>query len=225
MPARRPTGGADGRGGSGFTIIEIVSVIAVMAVLFSLGFGLVNSAKQRAAVARARGELAALTQALEDYRRVYGDYPQTGNAPQATPTVGATITNLQAQALLLNALIGVYGPTNFSTRLNGPVLLEVSKFRLEVELTAATTANFGVAQGIPPSKQFVSNALLDPWGNRYMYYYKAPGAGGLQWRAPAYVLYSVGPDGQHIAPSISTGLFTGTQQTTGVNADNLYATP
>jgi hypothetical protein len=39
------------------------------------------------------------------------------------------------------------------------------------------------------------------------------------------VLYSVGPDGAHTPPNNTSGLFTGTTQTTGTNADNIYATP
>ncbi len=204
-------------------------VMAVMAILFSLSFATVRGAKQRGAIGKARAELATLTQALEDYRRHYGDYPQTGNAPQATPVASAVIGSVQAQALLLNALIGVYGPSNFSTRINGPVLIQISKFTLEVSLTTAKTLTFAVPQGTPPAKQAEPNCLLDPWGNRYMYYYKAAPVPGRppqnQWRAPAYVLYSVGPDGAHIAPAVATGLFTGTTQTTGTNADNIYATP
>jgi prepilin-type N-terminal cleavage/methylation domain-containing protein len=224
-PARPHAGGEGRLRRSGFTLIELLTVMAISAVLLSLSFGLVQAGKQRAAVGRARSELAALTQALEDFKRHYGDYPQTGNAQQASPVVSANIGNGQAQALLLNALIGVYGPSNFSTRINGPLLIEISKFTLEVPLTTATATTFGVAQGTPPSKQVVANALLDPWGNRYMYYYRAAGAAGSQWRAPAYVLYSVGPDGAHTAPSVASGLFTGTTQTTGNNADNIYVLP
>lgn len=209
----------------GFTLLELLTVMAITAILLGLSFGLVQAGKQRAAVGRARGELAALTQALEGFKRHYGDYPQTGNAQQASPVVSATVGNGQAQALLLNALIGVYGPSNFATRINGPMLIEISKFTLEVPLTTSTATTFGVAQGAPPSKQLVSNALLDPWGNRYMYYYRAAGAAGNQWRAPAYVLYSAGPDGAHTPPAVATGLFTGTTQTTGNNADNIYALP
>jgi type II secretory pathway pseudopilin PulG len=210
-------------------LIELLTVMIVIGILTSISLGMVRAAKQRSGIARARSELAALTQALERYKSHYGDYPQTGAAGPANPVVSATIVQSQAQALLLNALIGVYGPTNFITRLNGPTLLEVSKFKLEVDLTTATSATFAVPQGTPPVKQVVANSLLDPWGYRYQYFYKAAPAPGRpptnQWRAPAYVLYSVGPDGQHTAPNTSTGLFTGTTQTTGTNADNIFATP
>ena len=210
-------------------MIELLTVIVVIGILTSISLGIIRSSKQRAAIARAKSELAALAQALERYKSHYGDYPQTGGAGPANPMVSATIVQSQAQSLLLNALIGVYGPTNFITRLNGPTLIEISKFKLELDLTTATTATFAVPQGTPPIKQVVTNSLLDPWGYRYQYFYKAAPAPGqpptTQWRAPAFVLYSVGPDGQHTAPNTSTGLFNGTTQTTGTNADNIYANP
>ncbi len=214
---------------SAFTLIELLTVMIVIAILGAITLGVVRGAKQRASAARARSELAAIATALERYKSHFGDYPQTGNAAQATPAVSGLITMSQAQALLLNALIGVYGPTNFSTRINGPLFLEVSKFKLEADLTANTAITFGQPQGTPPVKQAVANSLLDPWGNRYQYFYRAAPAPGQTaanlWRAPAYVLYSVGPDGQHTAPATATGLYTGTAQTTGTNADNIYATP
>jgi len=213
----------------GFTVVEVITVMVVIAVLSALALGVISGAKQRAAAARARSELAALAAALERYKQHYGDYPQTGNAPQAAAAVTGTIAASQAQALFLNALIGVYAPANFANRINGPSFLEVSKFDLEVDLTVNTAATFGQAQGTPPTKTAVANCLLDPWGYRYQYYYRtapAPGRPPVNtWRAPGYVLYSVGPDGQHTPPATATGLFTGTTQTTGTNADNLFATP
>ena len=212
-----------------FTLIELLTVVGVITVLAGIAVGIVTAGKHRSLAARARGELAALAAALERYKAHYGDYPQTGSAAQATPIRTAVIGQNQGQALLLNALIGVYGPTNFAARINGPSFLEISKFRLEVELTVNTAARFGEPQGTPPVKTAEANCLIDPWGNRYMYYYKpapAPGRPPVNtWRAPAYVLYSVGPDGQHVAPATATGLFTGTTQTTGTNADNLFAAP
>ncbi len=205
-----------------------------MAIIVLLaGFAVVGiiGAKQRAAVARSKAELALLAAALENYKRHYGDYPQTGGAAQAPLAPTALIGTTTAQALLFNALTGVYAPTNFTTRINGPSLIDVSRFSLEAALTAAT---FAVPTGSPPAKTVVANSFLDPWGNRYLYYYKNP-RNTANWLAPGYVLYSAGPDGKlgtgappatgttdnGINPA--TGLYSGTSQTTGFNADNLYA--
>jgi len=211
---------------SAFTLLELLAVMAIIAILVSLSFGLVRSSKQRAAIARTRGDLAALVQALEAYKRHYGDYPQTGNAAQAAPLIGAVIAQGQAQSQLFNALTGVYGPTNFTIRLNGPTLVDLATLRPEVALVPIT---FGIPQGSPPAKLVVPNSFVDAWGNRYLYYYRpAPIAGrppNTQWQLPVYLLYSAGPDGQQTTPNQNTGLFTGTTQTTGTNADNIYATP
>ncbi len=227
--SRRHVGAGFVRRRHGVTLIELLTVMTVIGVLLALSLGMIRAAKQRSSIAKARTELAVLTQALERYKAHYGDYPQTGGTGQATPAVAARVGLAQAQAIFLNALIGVYGPTNFAARSNGPTFIEISKFTLEVPLTTAEVATFGVAQGSPPTKQAQPNSLLDPWNNRYMYYYKAAAPAGQQatnqWRLPSYVLYSVGPDGQHTAPNITSGLFTGTTQTTGTNADNIFATP
>lgn len=204
--------------------------IGVAAILAGFSLGMIRASKQRSAIARARADLAALSQALESYKQRYGDYPQTGASTQATVIPTATVAQTTAQAHLFNALTGVYGPTNFSARLNGPVLVELSRFTLEVPLTDTRMSQVAIAKGAPPMKDAVSNAFLDPWGNRYMYYYRpAPVAGRpvvTTWAQPGYLLYSAGPDGTHTAPNITTGVFTGTNgQFTGLNADNIYATP
>lgn len=211
-----------------FTLIEVLTVIAIIGLLVSFAIGGLYGAKQRAAIARAKSELAALSQALEDYKRHYGDYPQTGAAAQASQTITGTalIGAAQAQSLLFNALTGVYGPASFTTRLSGPTLVDVSKFTLEAALNATT---FAIPAGAPPAKPVVANSFLDPWGNRYLYYYKraSPAGGGAaaanSWQAPGFVLYSAGPDGAQTPPNANSGLYTGTTQTTGTNADNLYA--
>ncbi len=214
--------------GAGFTLIELLLVTAIIITLAAFAVGGIIGAKERAAVARSKAELAMIAQALEDYKRHYGDYPQTGAAAQASQTITGTtvIGATQAQALLFNALTGVYGPANFSVRLNGPTVIDVSKFSLEAALTATT---FAVPTGSPPAKPLVANSFLDPWGRRYLYYYKRAtpatpgGAAPTLWQASGYVLYSAGPDGAQTPPNVNTGLYTGTTQTTGTNADNLYA--
>jgi len=212
---------------AGFTLVELITVMAIIILLVAFSVTTIQGTKQRAAIARAKSELALLAQALEDYKRHYGDYPQTGAAGQANAAVTGAVGSAQAQALLFNALTGVYAPTNFTTRVNGPIFIDVSKFTLEIALVPAS---FAVPTGTPPTKPLVANSFLDPWGNRYLYYYKRPTPATVagqtpqnSWNAPAYVLYSAGPDGAQTPPNTNTGLYTGTTQTTGTNADNLYA--
>ncbi|HVS51667.1 MAG TPA: prepilin-type N-terminal cleavage/methylation domain-containing protein, partial [Opitutaceae bacterium] len=209
-----------------FTLVELLTVIAVIAILASLAVGLIRGAQQRAMLARAKSELALLTQALEAFKRVYGDYPQTGpsaaNSQRVTGTVGPGLAS--AQAVLFNALIGVYGPAGSAGgRLNGPLLVDISKFTLEVPLASSDLATFAIPVGTPPAKPAVNNAFVDPWGNRYLYFYKRSGAAASPWSAPAYVLYSAGPDGASTNLPSSVGFFSGTSRTAGDNADNLYA--
>lgn len=224
-PARRA------RCPSAFTLIELLVVIAIIMILIGLTLGLVQGAKQRANIARAKSELAHLAQALEDYKRHYGDYPQTGAAAHATAAVAAAIGTTQAEALLFNALTGVFGPSRFTAadHLNGPVFVDFTRLTPEIALPTAT---FAVPTGSPPQKLVVPNSFLDPWGRRYQYYYRtaAPvNAAGTTnvtntWQAGGYVLYSVGPDGlEATTPARATGLYSGTTQTTGTNADNIYA--
>ncbi len=219
MPHARPH-----RRSHAFTLLELLTVVAILALLAAISFGVIRSTKQRANTARAKAELALLSQALEDYKRHYGDYPQTGpsaaNPQRVTGTVGPGANT--AQARLFNALIGVYGPSNFNTRLNGPFLVDITKLTVEVPLNNAA---FAVASGSPPAKQAVNNAFLDPWGNRYLYFYKVatvPGRPAV-WTAPSFVLYSTGPDGASTTLPNPAGVFSGTTQTTGDNADNLYS--
>lgn len=214
-----------------FTLIELLTVIAVIAILTTIGLGAIRGAKERANIARARTELAALVTALEEFKRLYGDYPQTGEFMQApaTPTAEATGPGAQtAQAKLFNALTGVYGPRGFgnSDRLNGPNLLDVGKLKLNGSLTnqflvpVSNTPN-------PPSKPEQNVCLLDPWGRRYLYYYKNARTPN-QWQATGYVLYSAGrvvaANGtQTPSITVTTGLLLGTQ--TAEMADNIYANP
>src|SRR5687768_5553169 len=96
-----------------FTLLELLTVIAVLAILATFSIGAIRGAKERANIARARAQLSALATALEEFKRLYGDYPQTGEYQQApvTPTgVTATQPNgvgpnpATAQVKLFNAL-------------------------------------------------------------------------------------------------------------------------
>jgi prepilin-type N-terminal cleavage/methylation domain-containing protein len=93
----------------GFTLIELLTVIAIIAILASITLSVVTGVNQRAAISRTKAELVTLAQALESYKRQYGDYPQTEKADE-----------------LLQSLIGKRGPRGAEIR--GKILIEMTKF-------------------------------------------------------------------------------------------------
>jgi prepilin-type N-terminal cleavage/methylation domain-containing protein len=221
-----------------FTLLELLTVIGVVGVLTAFSIGAIRAAKERSNIARVRADLAALVTALEEYKRYYGDYPQTGEFAQApaTPTgISATSPNgagpglPTAQARLFNCLTGVFGPRAFSNsdRVNGPNFLP-SQFATTKYLNGTITdRTFLVPEGTPPRKVEQNVSIIDPWGRRYLYYYKNARSPNT-WQATSYVLYSAGKtvaaNGTQTPPiTVTTGLMLATQ--TAEMADNIYANP
>jgi prepilin-type N-terminal cleavage/methylation domain-containing protein len=215
------------RGRPGFTLLELLTVLAVIAILGAITLTAIHGVRQRVNIARAKAELAALATALEEFRRHHGDYPQLGEYSQAPVTpAGANIGPglATAQAKLFNCLTGLFGAREFGspTRLNGPNFLDAGRFSLNGTLT-----NRFHVPASPQSAAVEENiALLDPWGRRYLYYYK-DARNPAQWQAPGYVLYSagarIGANGDQTPLAPHTGLFPALP-TPGM-ADNIYANP
>ena len=78
-----------------FTLLELLAGLAIIAILTGLAIGAGHRAGQAGRAARARAELATMAAALENYRRTFGDYPQTDDP-----------------ARLLQSLIGRRDPLN-----------------------------------------------------------------------------------------------------------------
>lgn len=234
-------------GGRGFTLVELLTVIAVLAILTAFSLGAVRGARNRASLARARADLAAFATALEEYKRLYGDYPQLGEFGQAPATPTGQSTTLPngtapggntAQVKLFNCLAGVYGPKPDErgswARMNGVNLLPPQfldeKHLNGLNIQSGLPANFLVPVSNapnPPSKAEQNFCVLDPWGRRYLYYYKTART-PTNWQASGYVLYSAGPNvaanGTQTPPlNPTTGLLLPTQ--TAEMADNIYANP
>ncbi|CAM2776709.1 prepilin-type N-terminal cleavage/methylation domain-containing protein [Rariglobus hedericola] len=196
-------------GNRAFTLIELLTVIGIIAILAAITFGVVKGVNERAAIGQAKTELAVLSQALEAYKKQYGDYPQTGLVavgPNTTTALAATHT----QALLFNALAGKLGPKLGSaaeitnSAINSKSFVELSRFSLET--TTLPSVNNATA---------ALNSFLDPWGRRYMYYYNSAAAG---WRHPGYILFSVGPNADYQAPTNTVNNYTHAN-----NLDSIYA--
>lgn len=97
---------------AGFTLLELLAVIAIIAVLSGMVIGVGRRASERGKTARARVELAAISTALEDYKRTYGDFPRTDDEVQ-----------------LLRALQGRRGPAS-EIPVSGRGLIEAARFMI-----------------------------------------------------------------------------------------------
>jgi len=182
-----------------FTLIELLTVISIIGILSAISLNVVKGVKERSSVGLAKAELAALSQALEMYKLQYGDYPRAAGANLAASTTTASATD--GPGVLFNSLVGKLGPYSFSTNsaaaLNGKVFVDIARLTLQVPTSLPSTTN----------TTSVANAFVDPWGNRYLYYYKT--GTSAQWNTtPSYVLMSVGmddaPTGVDTAPTVTT---------------------
>ena len=191
-----------------FTLIELLTVIAIIGILAAITFGAIGSVRERSKINLCRTELASLAQALEAYKRQYGDYPQTGASAITTPTTAAAATSTSVEGYLFNALMGKRGPK--LDPIQGKLFVEASKFSLQ-------TANLPT----PGNTTSVDNCIVDPWGRPYLFYYRTNAAGVPAWKQSSYVLLSAGPDGALGINVTNAGLVTETDNTQA--ADNLFA--
>jgi prepilin-type N-terminal cleavage/methylation domain-containing protein len=146
-----------------FTLIELLTVIAIIGILAAITFGIAKGVQERAAINQTRVELAALAQALENYKKHYGDYPRV-----------TTTTAADGALQLYQSLNGQRGPTGAVLNPRQKAFLEASLFALETP-DAAITAD---------------NRILDPWGRAYRYLYNPAAAA---WQKRPYLLFSLGP--------------------------------
>jgi prepilin-type N-terminal cleavage/methylation domain-containing protein len=134
---------------TGFTLLELLTVIAIIGILAGIVIGVGRRATESGKGSRARAELAVIGTALESYRRIYGDYPQTDD-----------------EARLLQSLIGKAAPKG--EPMTGRVLLEMAKFAEAAPMAPTVPVDPFVNPGA---------VLLDPWGQPYVYVYKVPATG------------------------------------------------
>lgn len=101
----------------GFSLAELLVVSAIIATLVFIGFGIIQGVRQQTARSHARSDLAALSQALEQYRRHYGDYPQTADSPEKfyqalVCKLGPTGISLHERNLLAPVPVNLRDPAN-----------------------------------------------------------------------------------------------------------------
>jgi prepilin-type N-terminal cleavage/methylation domain-containing protein len=207
------------RPANGFTLIELLMVFAVIAILAAITFGISQGVQNAQNKAKAQVELAAISQALEQYKSRYGDFPRHDSDSGEYTTAqfysdGAKAENIDVTSvMLLYALTGrlKFDPSNQEDSVfkvaddlddeeveKAPKFIDLEKFSYTVD-----------AQGNP-------GALLDPWGNPYIYWYKWENTPG-DWDVFGYHLYSTGPKGEEANDAIKEEI---PNKTTGILNDD-----
>lgn len=168
----------------GLIVAELVVVLAIAILLMGASVAVIGGLHDRAKRLQSEAELAVLRNGLEVFRGVYGDYPLTGDAP--TLMNRESLDARMAEVMLFNALLG---------RLDAGLRPDSRKRHLDWQSLVTARAGVGVD---PVGSDLVINAFVDPWGNPYVYRYRA--SAGEVWRAATCLIYSRGPDGQEIPP-------------------------
>ena len=158
-------------------------VIAVILILAGITFGISRGVQNAQARTKAKAELATISQAIEQFKSRYGDYPwHQGDGGDSTDNNKMLLYALTGRMVLADP-----SPTDNTTEIaaievtdeaqidKNPKFLDDSKF---------STTKIGQS----------STNLLDPWGNPYIYWYKRDDSPD-DWDVFGYHLYSTGPKG------------------------------
>ena len=209
---------------SAFTLFELLLVMGILLILAGLAIGIAEGLQRRSARARAVGQLAILTQALESYKAHFGDYPWIDAGSDGSGELYA-------------ALIGNRGPTaGFQPDLDdsGRFIarsdpLTSAKGRHFIEISRFQTARQPIPSGSRPlltlDQGFAENYLIDPWGAAYIYQYKTIGENPSphDWQRPGYILMSMGPDGA-LGPALPPdGIFATAYFDSESSSDNILS--
>ena len=187
----------------GFTLIELLMVIAVILILAGITFGISRGVQNAQARAKAKAELAIISQSLEQYKSVNGDYPWVNGKPEefAKALMGWKEFDQSGSSVdyIDKANVPSKGPRAF---------VDPKKLSYSGSLPIDSDE-------IPTNLKFT-----DPWGNEYIYQYRTSAFGN--WDNFGYVLYSKGSDSSHVTVSSDGVLDTAFRQNSK-NIDNIYA--
>jgi prepilin-type N-terminal cleavage/methylation domain-containing protein len=185
----------------GFTLIELLMVIAVILILAGITFGISRGVQSAQARAKTKAELATISQAIEQFKSRYGDYPwHQGGGGDSTDNNKMLLYALTGRMILADP-----SPTDDITEI---AAIEITdQAQIDKNPKFLDDSKFSTTQ----TGQFTTN-LLDPWGNPYIYWYKwddSPDA----WDVFGFHLYSTGAKGNSANTAIkakinnSSGVF------------------
>ena len=85
---------------SGFTLIELLVVITVIGILAAITLNIAGGVNQKAAMDKARAEIAAISNALEQYKNVNDVYPATLEFSEIEPFYPANFVQVDGENLV-----------------------------------------------------------------------------------------------------------------------------
>lgn len=208
----------DQRPRQGFTLIELLMVFGVIGILAAITFGISQGVRNAQARAKAQTELVVISQAIESFKASNGDFPW------------ATDDEDESAEELFKALLGwkkfnsASGEMTFEDKNSNEVPNQGPKAFLDVSKMTYIDSDDVDEDEFNPKLDNSSAPdnflLLDPWGEPYLYYYKTGSDGA--WENFGFVLYSMGPDGEH-SPVGADGILTDDLREQADNIDNIYA--
>jgi general secretion pathway protein G len=114
-------------GFAAFTLIELLVVVAVIAILAGITMAAMGGVQEKAARDRARAEIAAIANAIEQFRNINDTYPPEGATNLYTAI--APFFETQNSQVSSNALVDPFGnPYQYST--NRPNMRNPASFDL-----------------------------------------------------------------------------------------------
>lgn len=197
---------------SGFTLIELLVVVSVILVLAGITLGVGRGVMNAQAKAQAKGELATLAQAIDQFKLQYGDYPWHGAWGRGVDSNNQMLVYALTGRLVLEPsdpadpdspilAVKVSDDLDNAAVVAKPKFIDITKFDVEDDI------------------------IYDPWGNPYKYWYKldtAPNA----WEVFGYHLYSLGPDSDEddslIEQAPRTGVIDRNYRDAEANIDNIF---
>ena len=85
---------------SGFTLIELLVVVTVIGILAAITLNIAGGVNQKAAMDKARAEIAAISNALEQYKNVNDEYPATLEFSAIEPFYQANFVEVDGENLV-----------------------------------------------------------------------------------------------------------------------------
>ena len=209
-------------GKKAFTLIELLMVFAVITILAAITFGITRGVKERQNRAKAKAELAILSQALEQFKARNGDYPWSVNGdPSSAEDNGERLF----QALTGWGKFTLNGSqpqfdlkTSSDVSKNGPKpFVDVSKLTY-VNPADPDEYNPDVGTSSAPANY----VFIDPWGEPYVFLYAKEGGA---WELFGYHLYSKAGDlvDSNAGLNATTGAMSDSYRDEDENIDNIYA--